>query len=265
MKSNFEERKANRLEAFENLAAKNKALSQSSYEHSNQLANVIPLGQPILVGHHSEKRHRKHVEKIHNAMSKSVEADRKAAYYKERAESLLNGTAISSDDPTAIDQLKEKMKKLEDTQELYKEINKAIKTGLKKKLATAEIVATLVEFGLKEDTAAKLLNPSNFGGMGIPSFRITNNGANIRRIKERITHLENTQAIPESEEEINGVKLVVNQDDNRVQMFFPDKPNEAVRKELKSYGFHYSPTNEAWQRLLSNNAIYYAKKILNNL
>lgn len=50
------------------------------------MLQVIPPGQPILVGHHSERGHRRLLEKSDNAMRKSVELDEKAKYYNDRAE-----------------------------------------------------------------------------------------------------------------------------------------------------------------------------------
>ena len=45
----------------------------------------IPLGQPILVGHHSEKRARKDAERIENGMRKAVKAWETSKYWTDRA------------------------------------------------------------------------------------------------------------------------------------------------------------------------------------
>lgn len=47
----------------------------------------IPFGQPILVGHHSERRHRRAIERADNAMRKSIEESDKAKYFAGRAAS----------------------------------------------------------------------------------------------------------------------------------------------------------------------------------
>jgi hypothetical protein len=262
MKSDFEERKANRVEAYQNLAAKNEQISDSSYKHSHVLGDMIPLGQPILVGHHSEGAHRAHVNKIDNAMRTSVEASKKADYYADRAETILNGTAISSDDPNAIDKLNEKLVKLMARQELYKAINKIVKST---KATTDQKAASIVALGLKETTAAGLLEPDRMGRVGIPSYSLTNNNGVISNTRKRIEHLTKLEAIKSTTEDINGVTLKISSEDNRVQLYFPGKPDEAVRKSLSSNGFHWTPSLGAWQRQISAHAIYLAKDILNSL
>lgn len=47
----------------------------------------IPFGQPILVGHHSEGRHRRAIEQADNAMRRGVQESEKAKYFEQRAES----------------------------------------------------------------------------------------------------------------------------------------------------------------------------------
>lgn len=49
------------------------------------IADGIPLGQPILVGHHSEARARRDAERIHAGMSRAVRLWETAEYWKERA------------------------------------------------------------------------------------------------------------------------------------------------------------------------------------
>lgn len=53
------------------------------------IADNIPLGQPILVGHHSEKHARKHAEKIENGMRKAVKMWETSKYWEQRASGAL--------------------------------------------------------------------------------------------------------------------------------------------------------------------------------
>lgn len=59
--------------------------SNSYWKASNEGAEFLSLGEPIKVGHHSEKRHRALIERNHNRMSKSVEFSKQAEEYKEKA------------------------------------------------------------------------------------------------------------------------------------------------------------------------------------
>jgi hypothetical protein len=62
----------------------------------------------------------------------------------------------------------------------------------------------------------------------------------------------------------NGAVRIV-EEENRVRIFFPNKPAEPVRVSLKGRGFRWSPAAGAWQAYASENAWYWARKILNEL
>lgn len=53
---------------------------------ADAISDAIPFGQPILVGHHSERRHRRAIEKIQRNTEKSAEASRAARYAAQGAE-----------------------------------------------------------------------------------------------------------------------------------------------------------------------------------
>lgn len=112
-RKDFEERRNKRIERYKQLSKKAK---EKSGEYSNSNANRIlemTPGQPILVGHHSEKRHRRLIKRAHEDIKKSIELDDKSKFYSNRAESAENSKVIYSDDPNAITKLKEKLERLE--------------------------------------------------------------------------------------------------------------------------------------------------------
>jgi len=80
-----QERAAERAERMEARAEKAHQEGQAAYNRAHEIGRMIPFGQPILVGHHSEGRHRRDLEKIDNAMRKSCEGSKKAEYYENRA------------------------------------------------------------------------------------------------------------------------------------------------------------------------------------
>ena len=224
----YEEKQDRKLERYQELASKNKEESQTAYERSNSAVAGIPMGQPILVGHHSERSHRAALKRCHSAMDKSIELNNKAEHYEDKANGIINNNAISSDDPRATIKLKEKLKKLEEQRVKIKEFNKKER---------------------KE------------GRSSADAYILSNLGQNIRSVKERIKHLEKLSKIEDKEEEINGIKLKINKDDNRVQLFFPGKPNEEIRTKLKQNGFHWSPYNGCWQAFLKQRNIENAREI----
>lgn len=259
MKSNYEERKANRIDAYTGLAAKNEKLSDDSFKRSHELGNVLPFGQPILVGHHSEKKHRALISKITSTMDAGMAASKKSEYYADKAQSIINNTSISSDDPTALEQLETKLAGLQKAQELYKSINKICRD---KKLDEAGKFQSLMNIGIKGNTAIQVLTPV-YNSTGIPQYKLTNNNANMATIKKRITSLQAVAQIEAGEETIGDVRLIMNQEDNRVQIDFGYKPNEKIRAELKASGFKFAFSTELWQNYLNKRSIYNARLILN--
>ena len=77
------------------------------------------------------------------------------------------------------------------------------------------------------------------------------------------------QKLQESRERENrelkfeGGTLVWNYEADRLQILFDSIPDDQKRKELKSYGFKWSPRYQAWQRQLTQNAVYAVKRVLN--
>ena len=109
----YEERQERKKELYQERAEQAKKRSQAHYKRHNDIASIIPMGQPILIGHHSEKRHRKDLDRIDNEMRKSIQESEKADYYRNKIDNINNNIAISSDDPKAIEKLQAKIKELE--------------------------------------------------------------------------------------------------------------------------------------------------------
>ena len=80
------ERASGRQERFTRYSFSAQKRSEQHYEASHGAIAGIPMGQPILVGHHSERKHRKAVQRAQSHMSKSVEESNKAAHWQSRIE-----------------------------------------------------------------------------------------------------------------------------------------------------------------------------------
>ena len=81
-----------------------------------------------------------------------------------------------------------------------------------------------------------------------------NNLANIKRVEDRLKKLKSVKADGTKEVECEFFKVVENTDLMRLQLIFDDKPSEEVRKVLKSHAFRWSPSNNCWQRQLTDNS-----------
>ena len=77
------EAKAEKLNGYASNAEKR---STAYYEASQEGRDFLSLGEPIKIGHHSERRHRKLIERNWARMGKSVAESDKAKEYQRRAE-----------------------------------------------------------------------------------------------------------------------------------------------------------------------------------
>lgn len=83
---NVQERAKAKAERYANWAASAEQKSNAAYQQSHKLTEHIPMGQPILVGHHSEGYHRRTLDRSWNLMGKSVELSKKAESHESKAE-----------------------------------------------------------------------------------------------------------------------------------------------------------------------------------
>lgn len=78
-----------RAERFDGYSVKRANEAGAAFDYVKSIADNIPFGQPILVGHHSERRARRDAEKIDNGMRKSVNLWKTSQYWEMRAEGAL--------------------------------------------------------------------------------------------------------------------------------------------------------------------------------
>jgi len=119
---------AERADRLRERAQAKEAEAHAAYERSHAISDRIPFGQPILVGHHSERRHRRDLEQIDASMRRSVDASKEAASLERRAESIERRVEAASPEARAQAQVGR---------------------------ATLEQVAELVSGSLKRDVGAR--------------------------------------------------------------------------------------------------------------
>jgi hypothetical protein len=194
----YRERRLRRAERLRTWAESRRRKSDAAFKRADTIAQGIPLGQPILVGHHSEKRHRRDLDRIDAGMSQGVEHQRKAHQMTGRAAEIERQAdhAIYSDDVDALDRMRERIADLEAKRDRMKDVNKAIrKHGLK-----ALIQQPCPPFLLTDEEKRELLKLMDLcpyhhiDTKGFPSYALQNLGGNITRNRARLADLETRAA-----------------------------------------------------------------------
>lgn len=167
---------------------------------------------------------------------------------------------IQSSDPDAIQKLRKKLQRLEDAQNTMKSVN-----AYYRKHKTLD-GCTALTFEQMEKLKAAMASSWRTSSAPFEFYQLSNNNAEIRRIKARIETLESTKAAPESEpEEYAGFRVVENTGAMRLQIIFDEKPSAEIRTVLKSNGFRWAPSQNAWQRQLTENAKSALTRIIDEL
>ena len=162
---------------------------------------------------------------------------------------------ISADDPQAIQKLEAKLEKLQAAQDTMKAVN-----AYYRKHKTLDGCPNLSAERI-EAMKAEMSSQWHIQDKPYPSWALSNNNAEIRRIKGRIAELTRKQETAYAGWEFDGGTVEMNREDNRLQIFFEEKPDEQTRETLKENGFRWSPKAGAWQRQLNDNAIYAADRL----
>lgn len=118
---NAQEHAARRAHKYEQWSENAEKRSDDYYKKSNKDREFLSLGEPIKVGHHSERRHRKIIEDARRNMGKSIEEDQKAERLKEKAEYWhARENDINLSMPESIEFFRHKVEVLKDVYEKIK-------------------------------------------------------------------------------------------------------------------------------------------------
>ena len=236
---NRRERLENKLAKRREWAEKAEQRSRAEWEKSEKAVEGIPLGQPILVGHHSEKRHRAAIARAQAAGTRAVAESNLAKHHQKKAAGLSDylENTIFDDDPDAIEKIEQKIARLEKEHEFMLSVNKICRN---KKLDEAEKISAIAALGASEESARKILTPEySWQSAGFESWALSNNSANIRRYKERLANLRVRQErMAAAENSENGV-LIQERAYGSVSVTFAEKPEHSVISALKSAGFRW--------------------------
>lgn len=236
------ERLESKLERRLDWAESRKQKAVKHFAVAQRICNGIPFGQPILVGHHSEKHHRADMNRIDSNMHNGCESEKMASYHEQKADGLDRQlkTSIFSDDENAIEALQEKITNLEAEKNRMKALNSLIR----KEIKTGLTDGWLTRINATEPEKIQLLHNVKYGNFNgtasplYPAYSLTNLSGRIRQAKQRIEEIQRQNVRKEQAEESGGISIVGNGE--YCTITFSEKPERDVLTALKSAGFHWS-------------------------
>ena len=235
------ERLERKQEKREEWAAGREAKAAAAFKAGDmsESATGIPFGQPILVGHHSEGRHRNAIKKAHAAMGRAVESHDMAAMHRDKAANIQRtlDRSIFSDDENAIEEIEKRIACRDAERKRNTAINKIVRRKPKNE-CTPEKIEDMAKLGLKSPILINNLFHPDYGRPGISSYVNSNLSGNISSDRKRIESIKSRTIKQEAAEESeNGVSIVGNV---YVAITFADKPEREIINSLKASGFRWS-------------------------
>lgn len=228
------ERLERKLQLRREWADKAQAKAEAAFNAAHRIGDAIPFGQPILVGHHSERHHRRDLERIDSNMRKGIERSNMAENHTSKAggiESALD-RSIFSDDSNAIEALAERIKQNEAKREQMKIVNKLYRKG---------DAAALAELGINlESLREKLAKAGPYWGSAphLP-YELSNLSGRITADRKRLEFVKVRQErAAKAEASTNGVTIEQCQM-GYVRVTFAEKPAREILDALRGAGFHW--------------------------
>lgn len=214
----------------------------------NEYLTIASQFVPVTIAGPSKYNSNKY-QKISNRMDKKLQdINNKINDFYNNTKNMLKGKSIkediiekyrhgyklpiSSDDPMAKEKLQAKLEYLEENHQLYINYNKKARKN---------------------------------GTQQLPSYVLRNSNQNIKSVKARLSQLDKVNNLKLSNYRFENGEVCFDKEDNRVKIYFDEKPSEEIRTELKSHAYKWSPKNSAWQRKLTSDAIYMTKHLFKDI
>lgn len=211
-KSDYQERREAKIERREERAAELR-------REAEKLRESIPTDyaywtQPAHTYSAAGRAFERQRERERGKYDKIYKMERRAEYLENHTES----TAISSDDPEALDKLRAKLQALKENHEKLKAENKRRRQA---------------------------------GEEQFPWYTLQYSNRDIKRIEERIKELETRQNTTWKKYKFDGGEIIPNVEENRYQIFHDEKPEQDIIDALKAAGWRWSKYYRCWQRMLN--------------
>lgn len=160
-----------------------------------------------------------------------------------------------------VERLQEKLERLTELQEKMKAVNKIVRS---KKLSEVEQYEELEALGLSKKLINEVMSEPQyaFQKKGFQAYQISNNNAKIKATEEAIRRHTAMAETEDSEIPFEGGKIEMCYSEERIRIYFDERPDAEMIKKLKGAAFKWSPKNVAWQRQLTPNAKYATSRLL---
>ena len=162
-----------------------------------------------------------------------------------------------------VERLRAILEAAEETHEKMKQVNQICR---RKCTDEEQVDAIVAECGIKEEQAKELVYPDPDRGTyrkGFASYQLSLNLAKIKDLKAKIARHEAMAEKKDKVLEFEGFEVELDYGEERLRIRHHEKPDAQTIQELKGNGFRWSPKNKAWQRQLTSNAVYAARRVLN--
>ena len=237
-----------RLEKRREWQAKATAESARRWSAATSATAGIPLGQPILVGHHSERKHRRALERAQSNATKACEAMDRARDHGSKAGNIADALdrTIFSDDSDAIEALEARLASLEAQREERRKLGAAWRKAKKPHSADAagwEKVCAIMGWTLDsiecKRAQSDCRSEEGYCNRGpVPSYVLSNLGGNISRIRKRVDDVKAQNAARARCKAAGGL-LIERFPSGYCRVRFEDYPGRATVDSLKASGFHW--------------------------
>jgi hypothetical protein len=234
------ERIEKRLERRREWADGARAKAASAHRAAYRAVDGIPPGQPILVGHHSERGHRRALERADQAMRRGIERGEMAARHSSKAANLERALerTVFSDDGDALEKLEERIAEREAERDRIKRYNATARKAAKKGEPHGDL--SILSEEQREDLATLLrvcpyqVRP----GGAFPAYKLSNLSGRIKADRDRMAQIKRQAERQAEAEEAGGV--VVKRYGESAQVTFAEKPERSVINALKAAGFFWN-------------------------
>lgn len=252
--TNQDARDEARRERLASAVVRHTADAEQAFTRARQLADVVPFGQPILVGHHSEGRHRsllKRVDGLYRSGSDSFD----------RAKSLSSrtvGNQISSADGDAIGKLQREVERLELSVAEHKADLAIAKKAFRAWCKETGRDPKFVEGGdlLENCSDRTILSMVDLGlARHTPFMRVRWLGSMAPKLNATRKRLAELEAFHETEPLVgDGPGWSLCEDDGRWCLVLDCRNDPEMKARVRSAGFVWSPSRSCWVRKLTPQA-----------